>query len=185
MLLAARHRPRLLPPPLAQDRKQRVDALQRGRDTRGIALGVGAHLEVLEHGHLRQHDAPLRHVREPAPQHEIGTQAGDLLAVEDHAALARTQEADDRLEGRRLAGAVRADDAHDLPGANLERDVVQDVDLAVARRETVGDEQRRLRHGRASQMYRTCGYGSTSTMRWRRTPKPARSSAAVSASALQ
>src|SRR5207237_9990976 len=185
LLLATRHRARRLAAALAEDGKQRVDALERAGHARGIALRVGAHLEVLEHRHLREDDAALRHIGEAAAQDEVGPHAGDLLAVEDHTALARAEEADDRLERRRLAGAVGPDNADNLARVHLERDILQDVHLAVAGGEPVRDEQRGLRHRRASQMYRTCGYGSTSTMRWRRTPKPARSSAAVSSSVLQ
>src|SRR5438034_11637505 len=75
------------------------------------------------------------------------------------------QEADDGLERGGLAGAVGPDDAHDLAGVDVERDAVEDVDLAVAGGHPVGDEQLGARHQTASPMYSTCGYGSTSTMK--------------------
>src|SRR5207244_11726307 len=95
------------------------------------------------------------------------------------------QEADDGLERGGLAGAVGPDDAHDLAGVDVERDAVEDVDLAVAGGHRVGDEQLGARHQTASPMYSTCGYGITSTMRWRRTRNPFASSVLASRSALQ
>src|SRR2546426_10816476 len=98
--------------------------------------------------------------------------SGDVLAIEANGAAARVQEADDGLEGGGLAGAVGPDDAHDLAGVDVERDPVEDVDLAVTGGDRVGDEQLGPRRHTASPMYSTCGYGSTSTLRWRRTRKP-------------
>src|SRR5207247_11148922 len=94
------------------------------------------------------------------------------------------QEADDGLDRGGLAGAVGPDDAHDLAGVDVERDAVEDVDLAVAGGHPVGDEQLGARHQTASPMYSTCGYGNTSTMRGRRTRNPLASSAPASRAAL-
>src|SRR5207253_4780904 len=100
----------------------------------------------------------LRHVREAAPEHEVGPNSRDLLAAEDDTATLRTQEADDRLERGGLPGAVGADHGHDLPHPDAQRDAVQDVDRAVAPDELVGGEKlrahtaARLRHGSATEV---------------------------------
>ena len=54
---------------------------------------------------------------------------GDLLAPELDSALARVQEAEDRLDQGRLARPVGSDDGHDLALADVDRDAVEDVGL--------------------------------------------------------
>src|SRR5205823_4192514 len=45
---------------------------------------------------------------------------GDVVAVEDHAARVGRGQADGHVEGRRFAGAVRSEQADDLPRRNVE-----------------------------------------------------------------
>jgi hypothetical protein len=111
-----------------------------------VSLDVCAHLEVLQHRHLGKHDAPLGHVGESPSEDEVGAQPRDVVLVEDHAPRARREESHDGLEGGRLARAVGADDADDLAAAHVERDVMQDVDLAVPGGQMLRDEDGR-RHG--------------------------------------
>ena len=66
--------------------------------------------------------------------------AGDVGAVEHHAAAARRIEAGEQIEQRGLAGAVRADDGEDLGGLDLERYAVDGFDAAEFDREVVGVE---------------------------------------------
>ncbi len=67
----------------------------------------------------------------------------------DDAAGARAQEAGERVDQRRLAGAVRADDAEQLAGAHVERDAPE------RRRRAVGDLQvAHLKHGRLPEVGR-------------------------------
>ena len=106
----------------------------------------GAHLEVLQHRHLGKDDAALRDVGQAARQHLIGPEARDVLAVEHDAAAGRVHEAHHGLEGGGLARAVGADDADDLAAAHVERDVMQDVDLAVPGGQMLRGEDGR-RHG--------------------------------------
>src|SRR5438445_450912 len=51
------------------------------------------------------------------------------------------QEAADRREQRRLAGAVGADDARDPALRHVERDALEDVAAAVTRRDAIDSEQ--------------------------------------------
>src|SRR5574341_383645 len=171
LLLAARERSGLLSPPLAQDREERVDALEALPDPGAVSLDIGAHLEVLEDGHLRQHDAPLRHIGKPARQNLVGAEARDVLAVEHDAPARGPDEAHDGLEGGGLARAVGTDDADHLARAHLDGDVVEDGHLAVARSQPLGAQEHRC-HGCRSQTYRMCGYGRMSTIRWRWTVNP-------------
>src|SRR5436853_536232 len=54
------------------------------------------------------------HVGHPGPGHGLGVGAGDVVPVERDLARAGGQEARHRFEERRLAGAVGAEEGHDL-----------------------------------------------------------------------
>jgi hypothetical protein len=82
------------------------------------------------HGEVLEHAPALHHQRDPA-LHALGrAEPGDLGAVEpdraarDRAALAG-QQARDRLERGRLAGAVRAEQRDDLARGDRERQAAQ------------------------------------------------------------
>ena len=66
------------------------EAIDRTRAILGdrVRVGpqVGAHLEVLLHGHVREHAPAFRAMRDPAAQDLLRGQALDLLPVEDDAA---------------------------------------------------------------------------------------------------
>ena len=97
----------------------------------GVGAHVGAHRQVFLDRQRAEHAAALGHHRE-ALAHELERgRAGDALAVvADRAGLDRLQAAD-ALERRRLAGAVRADQAHELALADVEVDALDRVDAAV------------------------------------------------------
>ena len=65
LLLAAGERPGELLPTLGEQRKDRVDALEVLSEVRARSQ-VGAHLEVLEHGHRAEQPAVLGDDREAA-----------------------------------------------------------------------------------------------------------------------
>src|SRR5262249_53528048 len=71
-----------------------------------------------------------------------------LLAAEIDRAAALADDAHDRAERRRLAGAVAPEERHDLALADLERHTVEDVALAVPGVQPLDAEQR-LRRGLA------------------------------------
>ena len=87
-----------------------------------LVAGEGAHLEVLEDGHPREDPASLGGVADADHDELVGSGPRDVLALEDDVATARVEQAADRLEGRRLAGAVRPDQGHDLALLDRERD---------------------------------------------------------------
>jgi hypothetical protein len=55
----------------------------------------------------------------------------DVLALEHDPAAGQRSQPGDRLQGGGLAGAVRADQGHDLALVDGQRDVLQSRDLAV------------------------------------------------------
>ena len=116
LALAARERAGTLARPLGEQREE----LERARE-RGAAFVARedehADLQVLRDRQRREDVVGLRHEVEAAPGEPVGPQAGDVLAAKRDAAGADRDQAVDRLEQRRLPGAVRADDADDLAGA--------------------------------------------------------------------
>ena len=85
----------------------------------------------------------------PVLMHELHAEAGDAVgplgdqldAVEPDAARAPRDDAHQALEGRALARAVPADERHRLVFLDPERDVEQDVAVAVIGVESVDFEQ--------------------------------------------
>src|SRR5665213_3200290 len=76
----------------------------------------------------------------PIPARTSGW-AGDVPALEGDLALARVEEARDRLEGRRLPRAVGPDQGDDLAPADLQGDALEGMDLAVIRMDVVEPQQ--------------------------------------------
>jgi hypothetical protein len=71
-------------------------------------------------------------VAQPAPDDLEHRQAGDVLAVEQDAAGGAQRRAAHGHQQRGLAGAVGADQRHDLAGLDLEVDAAQRLDAPVA-----------------------------------------------------
>ena len=134
LLLAARERLGRLVRALLQHREERVDPRQGpGGHGAPVAAGaVGAELEVLAHGHRAEQQPALGHERQALAHEALGPRRGDAGAAVGDRPRADGDEADDGLEQRRLAGAVRADDGDELALADGEVDVVQHLGVAVA-----------------------------------------------------
>src|SRR5580700_9841276 len=79
----------------------------------------------------------------------MGGEAVDGMAVETHRALLVPQRAADAIDQRRLARAVRADEAEALAGRDRKRDVLQRDEAAEAFAEVIDFKQVGLiaRHG--------------------------------------
>src|SRR5437763_580437 len=77
----------------------------------------------------RRRARPWALVRMPdaAPRPSVRRHPCDSLLVEHDRAASHRQESHDALDRRRLAGAVAADQVHDLLLADIEREAVQDV----------------------------------------------------------
>ena len=79
----------------------------------------------------------------PARAMARARQADQLAAAELDRALALAEDAHDRLQRRGLAGAVAAEERHDLAVGDLEADAVQHVAFAVPAFEVAHREKRR------------------------------------------
>jgi hypothetical protein len=150
-----------------------ADAGQRGG--RGLAgLGhvrrveEGADHYVLERGHLVEGTQFLKRPADAEPADLVRAQPGGVAPVEPHAAGVGKGEAGDQVEQRRLAGAVRPDDAHQLARAHREGDVAISHDATEALGEARDLEQRRwMRLGRphAADSRRTPALAATARQR--------------------
>src|SRR5687767_4661279 len=111
LLLAARQRPRELTLPLAQAREEREHPVESSGP---LSARGGTELEVFSYAHGREELAALGHMRDAAA-HDVGRRSPvDPLAVELDAATPRAQQARHRAQRGGLAGAVAADERHDL-----------------------------------------------------------------------
>jgi len=97
--------------------------------TMTIAL-EGAEQEVVLDAHLAEQLALLRHQRHAHGDEMLDFDVALHFALELDLAL-RGQQAHDGAQHGGLAGAVGADHRDDLPGGNLQVDVMQRLDLAV------------------------------------------------------
>jgi hypothetical protein len=86
--------------------------------------------QLVADAHLRIQPALLRHVAEAGARVEI-----DRPAAPAHLAAVGLEHAEDDPHRRRLAGAVRADEAEELARLDLEREPVERDDVAVAARQ--------------------------------------------------
>ena len=125
LLLAARHRRRLVVDALADARKP----LQHLLDAGGKLLARqrdAAELQVVPHGQRPEQVAALRHERDAIGEEIARRLPVDALAFEAHLARPRDQHAEQRLQHRRLAGAVGSDQQRDLALPRIQRRLVQD-----------------------------------------------------------
>ena len=86
-----------------------------------------AHLQRRHHVLLdieaAEHAGLLRQIADAEPRAAIHRQAGDVGAVQADRAGVRLHQADDHVERRGLAGAVRAEQSHRLAAPQLDRDI--------------------------------------------------------------
>ena len=94
------------------------------------AARVRADEDVLEHRHRPEELDVLERARDPAPDDLVHGRLQERLAGELDLALVRRVEPGDDVEGRRLAGAVRPDQADDLTLGDVEGDAVEGDDPA-------------------------------------------------------
>ena len=98
----------------ASTREQVEDPVQPLVAGPGSRRHEPAEPQVLLHGQLGDHAAALGHVRHAQRGHLLDRRAGDVAAVEPHAAAPGPDQPGDRAQQRRLAGAVGAEDGGDL-----------------------------------------------------------------------
>ena len=103
--------------------------------------------EVLLDGELAEDPSPLRDERDAAPRDGLRRPPAQRATVQLDVAARGPDETHDRVQGRRLSRAVRADEPDDLPGPDLERDAANGGDPAVAHLEVGDDEAGRAQDG--------------------------------------
>ena len=133
--------------------------LARRRRRRGAALRrrPRGEVEVLGDREPTEHPGAAGELDDAEVGDLVGRRVGDVAAVEHHGTTVGFDDATDRLEQRALAGAVRAEQGHDLAFAQVEVDAVDDRATAVAGLQAAHQQQvgpslpalvQRLRAGR-------------------------------------
>src|SRR6266550_3462258 len=87
---------------------------------------------ILRHAELAEDRRFLREIRDATPRAPVDRQPRQILAVQLDAAAVGGNQTDDHVEARRLSGAVRTEQAHDLAARDVERNVVDDRARLVA-----------------------------------------------------
>jgi len=142
LLLATGQRSGELLTPLLQHRERVEDARHVLCDLPAIGADEGAELQMLLHRHLWPDLALLRTVRDAEADDDVGIGALDRLAAERDRARTRREDAGDRAQHRRLAGAVRADQRHELAFVHGERHAVQHARRPAMQRDVIEREHR-------------------------------------------
>src|SRR6266478_5690220 len=127
LLLAAGKLGALAGEPFLQIRKQREDLL----DGQAAILDLGRQEQVFLDVQTGENPTLFGTQRNSETRNPVRWQANRLRAVERDRALATTDDAHDRLHGRRLARAVATEERNHFAGRDVEGDAVQDVRLAV------------------------------------------------------
>ena len=129
---------------LVEPRKQLVDARERPA-RRPIAAGTRGKSEIFLDGQVGEDAAVFRHEREPAARDRRGPRTCDVATVELDAAGARTHQAHQGAQQRRLAHAVAAEQAHGLARHYAEIDPAQDMARPIISIERLRAQRRRRR----------------------------------------
>src|SRR5690606_14003338 len=132
LLFAARKERAVLMLALLEDGELIEDLFETPPALGSVGDREAAELEVLAHAEAAQDVAPLGDVHDPRWGNVVGADRRDGPALEQDAAGAGAHQPGDGLERRGLAGAVGAEESHDLAAANLEIDVLDRIDAAVA-----------------------------------------------------
>ena len=111
---------------------------------------VDGDFEVILDAHAREQPAPLGHHADSTTHKGEGRIAADRFAIEAHHVPLDRDEPEDRLQQRRLAGAVGADKRDDLAQADLEIDRMKRLEIAIAGDEGMSGEKRPRAAGHAS-----------------------------------
>src|SRR5579862_5636823 len=133
--------------------------------------------EVFLNAEVLEYPPALKYLRDAALDDVIRHQPVEPLAVEFHAALRHlaalgAQQPRDCLEGRRLAGAVGAEEGGDLPLLGVQRDALEHQDDAIVNDFDVVERQ----HARLDPFI--CFMDATRRLRRRAPAKAVRSASA-------
>ena len=105
--------------------RKRVDRLLIGALPLEPAAMGGCGEDILEHRHAAEGPRNLMRARKPPPAALGRRREGDVLAEKAHPPAGRRMRADEQAQERRLARAVRPDDADRLAGADGKVDAIE------------------------------------------------------------
>ena len=86
--------------------------------------------DVFQNGQIGERPHDLKRARNAHPADQVRPQASERPALELDRATCQLRDPCDDVDQRRLAGAVRPDQAHDLAGMDVEADVLDGHDTA-------------------------------------------------------
>ena len=150
LLPATRQRARELLPAVGEPRAREHRVDPRAPGSQGHAVDARIEGEVLEDGEVLVEAEALGHVAD-ALLDALGL-PHDVAARDGPAAAGGIEDAAEHPDEGGLAGAVRAEDAEDLPAADVERDVAHGDELAEAARQVRRVDDGRLRGGGARRL---------------------------------
>ena len=101
---------------------------------------IGAEPQIVLHRQVAEDLPALGRLGDAGGNPRVGLGMRDVRALEDNCAAADRLHAGDGFEQRGLAGAVAADERHDLTLAHLQAHVAQGLDAPVAAGEAVNLE---------------------------------------------
>ena len=104
---------------------------------------IGAHLQVLQHRHLREQQITLRHMHDARRDDLVRALAAERLPIELDGAGTHRHQPGDHPQQRGLAMAVRPDDRGQAAFRHVERDAAQHLVRAIAGAEPRERQQRR------------------------------------------
>src|SRR4051812_671907 len=106
------------------------------------AQRLAADEDVPGYGHLRDHRRVLVDRLDPQAHRRLGRGEADLLAFDEDPAGIRLVDAGEDLDQGRLAGAIVADQAHDLSSLGVEVDALERMDAAIPLLQPLAADQR-------------------------------------------
>jgi hypothetical protein len=109
-------------------------AHDRAEDARARVRPRGRH-DVLLHRHVQEQAERLERACDPARGDLVRLEPEQRLVLEEDVAVVRPVHAGDEVEERRLAGAVRADDADDLTLGDVQVEILDHGEPAEALRD--------------------------------------------------
>jgi hypothetical protein len=142
---AAGKLPGRLTPPLREDRKHGKEAVEVRRHGAAVAPDRRPEQEIFHHRQAGENVPAFRNERDALGDHVLKRDSAERSAGEDHGARSRSDDPGHGQDERGLAGAVRADDAHDLAFVDLQVDFADGGDGAVAHDESGDGEKRHAR----------------------------------------
>src|SRR5262245_15938509 len=109
-----------------------------------LGTAVAAEADIVEHAHLVKQDRALKRSDQAALGKRAGRLSRNVLAAIENLAARRRVEAADYVEGRGLAGAVRADETVDCALVHVQVEAVDGDDAAKSANEVANLKDGRL-----------------------------------------